>query len=115
MKNMTIIFRGSIVLGVFGLLLATTGCGESTSTSDKPSVVEPSPPASTSSTSEERTLRGTLVKIEGDRYIVKDREGADQVFQTTSDTLVDQGMAIGDQIIVKIGTEGNVIAIRKDR
>ena len=58
---------------------------------------------------------GELVKIEGDMYVVKDREGADQTFKATADTLVDQGMTVGDRIIVKIGTEGNAIAIRKDR
>ena len=126
MKNMSIKFRSCIVYMMFGLFLGTTGCGESTSTPDRPVVTESDSSVSSTSSSEnlpppasssveERTVRGALVKVEGDRYMVKNLEGTDQVFTTTSDTLIDEGMTEGDQIIVKLGEEGNAIAIRKDR
>jgi len=123
----------------FGLLMALSACGNSDSTSDNPSVGEQENPAAappvveqetpssmpsvteevtpstSSSVVEETTMQGELLKIEEDMYVIKDREGAEQHFEASSSTLVDEGMTTGDRVVVKINADGEAIAIRKER
>ena len=127
MKNITNILRAATFVMISGVIITISACGNSDSASDKssvgkeetqssqPAVGEAKDPVSESADGEKRTVKGELLKIEGDSYVMKDGNGTVQTFQATPNTLVDEGMEPGHRIIVNIGEDGSMIAVRKDR
>lgn len=58
-------------------------------------------------------VKGELLKIEGDFYVVKDPAGKEIRLQVSKDTLIDARLKAGDKIDAQLSPDGRVIMILK--
>lgn len=115
------------------LFLAMVGCQDETAPVNNPPVEPtvsgnsqevPSPPldsntANPSSTDQPsdhaRLIIGEVMSIDDESYMIKDSENKEIRVETTTMTLVDEGIEVGDTAEIRYSAEEKPIAIRKIR
>lgn len=115
------------------LFLAIVGCQDETAPVNNPPVEPtvsgnsreiPSPPGNSnipnpSSTDQPsdhaRLIIGEVMSIDDNSYMIKDSENKEIRIETTSMTLIDEGIEVGDTAEIRYSAEETPIAIRKVR
>ncbi len=67
------------------------------------------------STGYAKTIGGTLTKQSGTMYLLEDPQGQTRRFHVGRDTLFDESVGQGDEVIAKVLPNGHAIAVVKDR
>ena len=59
-------------------------------------------------------VRGELLKIDGDLYVVKEANGKEVKVQVDKETRIEPSLKPGDRVEVKVMPQGNIWSIKKE-
>jgi hypothetical protein len=68
-------------------------------------------PAKGAQSKGDKTIRGEMLRVEGDNYFVKERDGKEVRLQTDKTTQIMRNIQRGDQIEAKVNNQNHTLAI----
>lgn len=109
----TILYGGAALLLCLGLA-ATSFAGSGSSMGEKSDPSMGGSERGLSGTGTEKdVVKGELMRVEDDFYVVKDRTGREVRLQIDETTTLDPSIAEGDQVKARVSSDGRTIAILK--
>ncbi len=101
----------ALLFGIGSAHLASAVTSETMPSAGAPATSMP-PPAGTSTILQ--TVKGQVLKIEGEHYMIKDPSGKEVRLQVTNETKMDGVYGVGDLIEAQVNQAGNAMVIKKE-